>query len=119
MLLMTPISTILAVLLLGVNVSPAASRTPTPRQVSPAINTSTLVSDLLAVVSGAGTNSTDTYLTAIGTNTDVLTSYSLQASGASQAARAALVCEASELLFGTSVITPNDPTYTSEEQEYW
>lgn len=91
-----------------------------------------LVSDLLAVLISAGTNSTatlsqiinstsstDTYQQAIETNTDALNSYCQQASAASAAARAALVCQASQLLFGTDAVTPQDSTYTSEEQENW
>jgi hypothetical protein len=140
MLLVTPVTAVLAVLLLGVNVSLAASIAPSPlhpRSTSPTTSMTALVSDLLAVLTSANTNSTanltrtttstsstdtsstDTYQQAIETNINALNSYGQKASKASAAARAALVCQASELLFGTGVVTPQGSTYTSEEQENW
>jgi hypothetical protein len=126
MLLLTRFSAVLAVLLLGVSVSSAASKIPTllpPRQASTAISMATIVSDLQAVVT-ANTNTTNTaiastYLAAIETHATTLTSSSLVASTASQASSAGLVCKLSQLLFGADVVTPNESTYTSKEQENW
>jgi hypothetical protein len=127
MLLVTPVRAVLAVLLLGVNMSSAISINPTllhQRQESAALSMVSLLSTLQTVVNNASANSTgtaltNTYLTAIKTNAQALSSFSLLASAASQTSRAAIVCEISLLLFGANVVMPNNSTYTSSEQENW